>query len=433
MSSKLISLTGIHVFICQLICLCLPLFSFSQKSGNRIEIIESIDSVIHAAIKEYAFPGAVLLIATSDSILYKKGYGYHTYDSIRAVQANHLYDLASVTKVTAATLALMTLYEDSLLFLDDPIKKYISGFLLNKRGKTTIRQTLAHQAGWRSWIPYYQEMLKKDGTYKPRFLSVSESEKYSIRIHDNLYLTNKNYQYIKKQIRRSDFDLSRGYSYSGLFFYMVPELVERSVNLSFTDFLQDRVYDPLGADSLTFNPRSKYPDSLIVPTELDTFFRKVQIHGFVHDEGAILMNGISGNAGLFGTASSVANVWRPLMSDRSVDSMGVFSPQTVDVFTSVQFPNQGNRRGLGFDKPLLVYDSIKSSVSKFASSQSFGHSGYTGPLVWADPKNDLLFVFLTNRVYPSRSQRGIYDLNVRPKLHDLSYRLRAVYQNPYLE
>lgn len=398
--------------------------SFSQKNTKNSEIVSKIDSVMEMSIVNQAFPGAVVLIGTRDSILYHKAYGYHTYDSLIPVQTYHLYDLASVTKVTAATLALMKLYEDSLLFLDDPISKYIDGFKFNKRGKATVRSTLAHQAGWRSWIPYYQEMLDKQGNYKSRFFSNSYSNKYPIQIHDSLYLTEKNYQYIKRQIKHSDFEPGKGYEYSGLFFYMVPELVERLTGKSLIEYLDSNFYVPIGSNALTFNPLEKFQDSLIVPTEIDTFFRQQAIHGKVHDEGAVLMGGISGNAGLFGNAESLFRIWQMLLNDGIYDSVRFLKPSTIDLFTTVQYPNEGNRRGLGFDKPLLDYDPEKSSVSEHASSYSFGHTGYTGPLVWADPKSDLIFIILCNRVYPSRLQRQIYTRNIRPTLHDLAYSLR---------
>ena len=184
--------------------------AYSQKKQPYNEIVLKIDSAIRVAIKEEAFPGAVIWIGTKDSVLFNKAYGYHTYDSIIPVQTYHLYDLASVTKVTAATLALMKLYEDSLLFLDDPVKNYVKGFNLNRRGNATVRSTLAHQAGWRSWIPYYQDMLNKEGEYKSRFFSNEQSGKFPIAIRDSLYLTANNYTYIKRQIKHSDFKPGKG-------------------------------------------------------------------------------------------------------------------------------------------------------------------------------------------------------------------------------
>ncbi len=402
--------------------LCIgPYFSFSQNNGRSDSILLKIDSIFQYAIEERAFPGAVIYVNREDSVLLHKSYGYHTYDSIRPVRTHHIFDLASVTKVTAGTLLLMKLYDQGLIDLDRTVADYIPGFGMNKRGKATIRETLAHQAGWRPWIPYYQAMIGEDG-YKKRFFRQDSSENFPIKVKDGLYLTGKNYKYIKKQIKRSDFDVNRGYRYSGLFFYLIPELVQELSGSSFQDFLADSVYNIVGSKTTGFNPLERFPDSLIVPTELDTFFRNDQIHGTVHDEGAILMGGISGNAGLFSNAEDLAKVWSVFLNEGQHDTISILSPHVIDLFTTVQFPNNDNRRGLGFDKPLLKYDST-SNVAMSASYRSFGHTGYTGPLIWADPENDMLFIFLSNRVYPSRNQRQLYELNIRPAIHQLCYDL----------
>ncbi len=399
----------------------------SQSDSSVIQlsnaILSKIDSVMELAIRKQAFPGGVLHISLKDTVLIHKAYGYHTYDSVRPVERYHIYDLASVTKVTAATLSLMKLYDDGLIDLDGKVKDYVPGIgIWNKKANANIRETLAHQAGWRPWIPYYQDMINDKG-YKGRFFREEYSEKYPIKITDSLYLTRNNYKYIKRQIKRSDFDENRGYVYSGLFFYLIPEIVELQSGMAFEEFVQKEIYQKTGSLTTTFNPLDKYPESLIVPTELDSFFRQTQIHGTVHDEGAIVMGGVSGNAGLFSNATDLAKVWRMLLNDGMVDTTQIISSRTVDLFTTAQYPNEDNRRGLGFDKPLIQYNERVSSVAKDASFRSYGHSGYTGPLIWADPENDLLFVFLANRVYPSRNQRQIYELGVRPTLHQYCYDL----------
>ncbi|MFZ9045005.1 MAG: serine hydrolase domain-containing protein [Cyclobacteriaceae bacterium] len=399
----------------------------SQNLAKREQVFSQIDSVITDAIKHKAFPGAVLLIASKDSILLYQAYGYHTYDSIRQVQKYHLFDLASVTKVTAGTLALMKLYDQGLLDIDQPIKEYIQGFDFNKRGKTTVRRLLSHSSGWQSWVPYYKKMIKSPGVYKKKYFATSLSDKYPVEIADSLYFTKKGYDVIKRSIKKATLKEPKEYVYSGLFSYLIPELVENVAKVPFENFLKSNFYEAVNAESLGFNPLKSFPDSLILPTEIDTFFRMQAIHGKVHDEGAILMGGISANAGLFGSALDVHNVWQIFLNDGLIDSSYFLSKGTVDLFTTVQYPNEENRRGLGFDKPLLRFDSVKSSVAQRASHLSFGHSGYTGPLVWADPKEDVLFIFLCNRVFPNRLQRQIYDLNVRPTLHAFSYLLRDFY------
>lgn len=379
-----------------------------------------IDSIVNVAIKNEAFPGCVVYAARKDSLLFHKSYGFHTYDSITSVKDDDIYDLASITKIAGATLALMKLYDDGLLNLDDPINEYID--LNGKVGKVTIRQALAHQGGLHPWIAYHQVIRKKDGSFRKSDMSTSRDEQYDIEIADNLYLRNDFYEKrIKKLIRKSDVAGTPTYKYSGLFFYLVPELVEKLSGLSFEVYLNQNIYEPIGCETMGFLPTNSFQLERIPPTELDTFFREQLIHGDVHDEGAIMMNGISGNAGLFSNAKDLARVMNLLIENGRVDSTQLISPSTIQLFTTAQYPNLDNRRGLGFDKPLIKYDSLASSVAKDASFRSFGHSGYTGTIAWADPDNDLIFIFLSNRVYPSRTNRALYSLNIRPNIHQLLY------------
>ena len=372
-----------------------------------------------------AFPGAVLFVQLKDSTIVHKAYGFHTYDSLRKVQTHHLLDLASVTKVTGATLALMKLYDMGLIRLDNPINQYFPE-IKGKRGKVTIRALLAHQSGWQSWIAYHQEIRDKHGELKKKYVASTSSERYDFKLAEGKYLRSDFYERIKKFISKNNFNPEQGYVYSGLFFYLVPELVQKLTNQDFEAFLSQHFFEPLGAKSLVFNPLTVFADSLILPTEVDTFFREQAIHGWVHDEGAIMMRGISGNAGLFGNAADVGRVWQMLLNDGVVGDTFLLKPNTIQLFTSAQYPGQGNRRGLGFDKPLLEFDAKRSSVAKDASFRSFGHTGYTGPIVWADPDNDLLFVFLCNRVYPTRNQRMLYEMNLRPTVHQWLYEAAAI-------
>ncbi len=383
-----------------------------------ISIETKIDSIVAEAIRREAYPGCVIYASKGDSVFFFKSYGYHTYDSARRVAVNDIYDLASVTKVTGATLALMKLYDEGLIDLDDPIGRYIDK--VGRIGKASIRETLAHQAGLRPWIPYYQEVKKKNGRFKSNTVG-PQSESFNYALTDSLYLHKDFYSKIKKMIGKSKVSDEKVYRYSGLFFYLVPELVEKLTGTSYEKYLSENFYQPLGAETLMYNPLQQYNRNQIVPTEDDTYFRMEQIHGTVHDEGAITMKGISGNAGLFSNAEDLAKVWRMFLANGRRDTTQYLRPETIQLFTSTQYPNNENRRGLGFDKPLLEYDSTSSSVAKDASFRSYGHSGYTGTLVWADPEADLLFVFLSNRVYPTRENRNLYNLSVRPSIHQLLY------------
>ncbi|NQW27735.1 MAG: serine hydrolase [Flammeovirgaceae bacterium] len=398
------------------------------QNFTQIDILKSrIDSLVNLGIDNAAYPGAVLYVLHKDSLILNNSYGYHTYEGLVPMNVNHIFDLASVTKVSAGVLAIMKLYDLGLIDLDVGIKKYISGFKWNERGKATLRATLTHQAGWRSWIPYYQDLKKDDGSWNRRFFRSDSSAKFPIKITDNLYLTHNNYRYIKAQIKRSDFNPEQGMIYSGLFSYLIPEMVLNLTKKPLDIFLKDNFYDALMSKTTGFNPLLRFPDSLIVPTEIDTFFRMEPIHGTVHDEGAIMMGGISGNAGLFSNAEDLAKIWSLFMHKGILNGDTLIRPETIGLFTSMQYPEMGNHRALGFDKPLIVYNGKISSVAEEVGAGSYGHTGYTGPIIWADPENELLFIFMCNRVYPNRTHTTLYSLGIRPKIQALVYDLIKCY------
>ncbi len=392
----------------------------NTNTFHYLGLEKQIDSIIQAAINHEAFPGCVVYAAREDSVLFHKSYGFHTYDSIRSTRKDDIYDLASITKIAGATLSLMKLYEDGLIHLDDPINKYVD--IGGEFGRVTLRQALAHQGGLRPWIPYHQVIRKKDGTFRKKDIVAQQNEDHQFAITDQLYLRDDFYERrIKRLIGKTDVVKNPRYKYSGLFFYLVPELVETATGLQYEAYLQTQFLQALKNPTFGYKPAENFPLERIPPTELDTFFRNQLIHGNVHDEGAIMMKGISGNAGLFSNAEDLAKVMQLLIAEGKIDSVQLLSPQTIDLFTTAQYPNLENRRGLGFDKPLLRYDPALSSVAQSANPRSYGHAGYTGTLTWADPENGLIFIFLSNRVYPSRNNRALYQLNVRPTIHQLLY------------
>lgn len=401
-------------------------FTNSTLAGiDSVQLYHGIQTIINQAMDSMAFPGCQILLAKQGQVFYHKSFGYHTFDSLRSVQNSDLYDLASITKVTAATLALMKLTDQGKFDLDQTLGYYFP--LLSKTNKADlpIRKVLAHQSGLRSWIPYYSESQRKNGQYRRKTISPDSSSSYPNRVPGSDFFLHKDYREKKiyRMIKKSDLYPTQEYVYSGLIFYLLPELVERLSGDSFDDYLDENFYTPLGAKSLGFEPLKKFSSEQIAPTEVDTFFRMKRLHGVVHDEGAALMLGVSGNAGLFSNANDLAKVFQMLLNGGSYGGRKYLEPETIAEFTRCQYCDLDNRRGLGFDKPLIEYDSIKTSVAKLASPDSYGHSGYTGTLVWSDPENQLLFVFLANRVYPTRTNRKIYELNIRPKIHDLVYDL----------
>lgn len=382
---------------------------------------QKIDSIALEAVEAKAFPGMQVLIAKEGKIIFHKAYGFHTYEKNQEVQLDDLYDFASVSKITTALPALMKLHGEGKFKLDEPLKTYFPKFKRSNKAKLTYREILAHQAGLKPWIPYWTTAIKKNGKYKWRTLKNKETKNYNIKITDNLFL-HKNYKKkIYKAICKSPVSEIKEYKYSGLAFYIFPEIVSSLTEMDYETYLKKEIYEPIGATTLTYNPQRFFSKERIIPTERDTFFRHTQIHGTVHDEGAIMMGGVSANAGLFGTAEDLAKLMQLYLNGGKIGDRQIIAESSIQEFTKYQYPENENRRGLGFDKPLLEYDFEKSSVAKDASPSSYGHSGYTGTFVWVDPEYDLIYIFFSNRVFPTRNNRKIYEMNVRPNIHQVIY------------
>lgn len=388
---------------------------------NKDSLFKKVGIIMQEALDSMAFPGATVLAAKSGKVFLYKTWGYHTYDSLRPVRQGNIYDYASITKVAAATPALMKLNESGLLDLDEPLKDLYPRFWWSNKRNLTPRRMLTHSAGLKAWIPFWRNTLRKNGHFKRKTFARDSSEKYPLKVVDSLYL-HKNYRKkIYRAIRKSPVTDKGAYVYSDLSYYLYPEIVEERTGIPFESFLKNTFYRPLGAFSLTYNAYQYFPKEKIIPTEQDTFFRMQLLHGTVHDEGAAMLNGISGHAGLFGSAVDLAKLFQMYLNGGSYGDKTFLQPATLEKFTTTPFEEEGNRRGIGFDKPLLEYHPQKSSTAKAVSPSTFGHSGYTGTLVWADPEHEVLFIFLSNRVYPTRENRKIYTLNIRPRVQSAIY------------
>ncbi|MDA9833550.1 serine hydrolase [Flavobacteriaceae bacterium] len=365
-------------------------------------------------IQNRAFPGAQVLIFKNDSIQLNKSYGYQTYDSLNPITNSNLYDLASVTKVLASTLAFMKLYELYDIDLNKKVSSYIPLLKRSNKKNTSFKEVLSHSGGWIPYIAHQNLIYKKNGDYKNRTVSSKQNDKYPTQISDSLFIHKKYAKKILSRIKKTKIGDSGTYLYSGLWFFLLPELTLELSGLSFTGFLNTHFYSPLKLKRLTFLPSNQFPKDKIVPTEIDSLFRKKLVQGWVHDEAAAMMGGISGNAGLFANASSIAPLLKMFLQKGSIDGIQLLKPKTLELFTQRTFPQSENRRGLGFDKPSIKIDD--PYPSELVSPESYGHSGFTGTFIWVDPIDKSFVVFLSNRVYPSRNQRGLYELGIRRKL-----------------
>ena len=386
----------------------------------------NVQKIITNGIKNNAFPGAQVLVAKNGKIIFHKAYGYHTYDSIQPVALDDMYDLASVTKITAALPALMKLVDEGKLDLDAPFSTYWKRWKKEKdKRDITLREILAHQAGLQPYIVFLNEVFKKNKKLKRRFVHSSPNRRFQNQAYDGLFVKNKFNKKMYRLIDRSKVSAEKKYKYSGLAFLIFPQLIEQLTGESYDYYLEKNFYLPLNAPTMGFKPKTKDFTNFIVPTEVDTLFRHTLTQGWVHDENAALLGGISGNAGLFATATDLAKLMQMYMQYGVYDGKRYISEATVKEFTRVQFPENDNRRGLGFDKPSLNNSELplsKAYPAPEVGASSFGHSGFTGTFVWADPENQLVYIFLSNRVNPTRDNRNLYNLNIRPAVQQVFYK-----------
>jgi beta-N-acetylhexosaminidase len=390
-----------------------------EELGINRDNLLPIDSMVNDAIRKKIFPGCEVWAAKDGKVFFMKSYGYHTYNNDIPVSNTDIYDLASLTKVEASTLAVMHLVDDKKLELDQQLQVYLPYLKGTNKGGIVLRDLMAHQARLTPWIPFYTYTLK-DKKPDTTYYRSSISEDFPIRVADNMYLK-KNYQFvIYDSIAKSPLLKSNGYKYSDLGFYFIPEIVKDLVNKPFDDFVNRTFYRPLGLSTTGFLPRERFSLDRIPPTELDTVFRKQLVHGDVHDQGAAMLGGISGHAGLFSDANDLGIIAQMLLQGGKYGGVTYLDAETIKEFTQWQFPLNDNRRGLGFDKPQQDY-SPDGPCCKSASPASYGHSGFTGTYIWIDPETKLTYVFLSNRVYPSAENNKLASSNLRPKIHQVFY------------
>jgi len=397
-------------------------YTLPEDANMNADLLNrKIDSLMQQAMDLKAIPGGQILVARDQKVVFHKAYGYQSYFDTTKVKLSDVYDLASVTKIASVLPALMKLKDEGKFSLEAGIDTYLPYFKNSNKAGISMRKILAHQAGFKSWIPFWETTLRRNGTYKWKTIKKDSSARFPVKIAENMWLF-KNYEKeIYKQIKRSDLEKEQKYLYSGLAFYLFPGIIEKLSKEDFTSYLDANFYDKLGATSLTYNPMKKYDLDKIIPTENDFFFRKRPIHGRVHDEGAILMSGVSGNAGLFSNANDVAKLMQMYLNKGTYAGVNYISEATIEEFTKYQFPENDNRRGLGFDKPSLGERSINGNTAISASDASFGHTGFTGTMVWMDPETKLLYIFLSNRVQPSRNNTLLYKLNTRTNIQQVLY------------
>ncbi len=394
-------------------------YTIPEELGLDSGIITfKIDSIVNNALSVKATPGCVVELAKDGKVFFMKAYGNAVYGG-NPVKVTDLYDLASVTKVTAATLGLLSVYDQKKFDLDAPVKAYLPKFKRSNKADIKWRDILTHKARLKAFIVFWKEAQRPDGTWKKRTFSTEHSRRYPVSIvRDSLFIHRNYAKKMFRGIRDSELNKEEGYVYSDLSFMLYPQIVSSLTGEEFETYLKKNFYSQLGATSLTYNPLRFYKPEEIIPTEVDTFFRKTLVHGQVHDEAAAMMGGVSGHAGLFGNANDVMKVWQMYLQKGYYGGKQFISEPTMNEFTRYQYPEIKLRRGIGFDKPSFEYT---GNAPRFASPDSFGHTGFTGIMTWADPATNMSYVFLSNRVYPTRDSPMLSRLNVRTEIMDVIY------------
>ena len=404
-------------------------YTLPEEVGlNSYRFNESVDSIVNNALINKAFPGCNVFIAKDGKVIFRKAYGFHTFEERVPAQLDDIYDLASVTKVSGALPALLKLYEEGKYQLDKPFSTYWpdwrKGFLHpSNKSDLTARELLTHQAGLIPDVLFWKETVNDKGLMNKWYRS-EEDERFNLEVAPGLYLDKGFNKHVYKAIRKSPLNSRGKYVYSDLFFVMAPAVITRLSGMNYTDYLDQNFYRPLGATTVTYRPSRKFSDDQIVPTEYDNYYRKRLIHGSVHDESSAVLGGISGNAGLFASANDLAKIVQMYVQFGTYGGRKYLNHSTMEEFTRIQFPQNKNRRALGFDKPLIdnqKFDRENSYPCPAVSPQSFGHSGFTGTFFWADPSNGLIYIFLSNRVYPTRENNKISEMNVRTDILQLVY------------
>ena len=386
---------------------------------NR-DTLALIDSIVNYAINIKAAPGCQVLVAKEGKVVYNKSFGYHTYDSLNAVSEFDVYDIASITKIAATLPVIMQKVDENSFDIDKPIIKYLSIDDTCSKAKLTPRKMLAHHARLWPWIPFYRETLTEKGGLNPEIYSSRQEGEFHIQVAHNLYMSETYRDTIVDRVIHSKMRDDKGYKYSDLAYYILKEIVEDQEESSLKDLVQERIYEDLGANFTTYHPLEKFNETSIVPTEDDDYFRNQLLRGYVHDPGAAMQNGIGGHAGLFSNANDLAKLMQMYMNGGNYGGKRYIEEETLEEFTECQYRRKDNRRGIGFDKPVL--DDSDGPTCKEATASSFGHSGFTGTIVWADPEHELIYVFLSNRIHPSADNSLLVKENIRTRIQEVIYK-----------
>ncbi len=407
--------------------------------------LSEIDTIVNVAIQKGAMPGCQVLAAKNGVVFYHKSFGYQTYDTLRPVKNSDIYDIASITKISATLPAVMKLYEDGIIKLANKLSVYLPEMKKSNKKDVILLDILTHQARLKPFIPFYERTIEplnpKESlitsafsTQNPLKIGTKQYANRNVRYREGLYTSKPNMLhnvqvatdlYILNSYSDSIFAISKEskllsakeYKYSDMDFFYLFWIIERVTQQPLNEYVERNFYSKLGANTMGYMPLNRFEADRIAPTENDVLFRKQVIKGYVHDPGAAMMGGVCGHAGVFSNANDLAKLMQMYLNKGTYGGEQYFKPTTVDYFTSCPFCASHNRRGIGFDKPEM--NSSNGPTCQCVSDKSYGHSGFTGTFTWADPETGLLYIFLSNRVYPDASNVKLSELDVRTKIQEV--------------
>ncbi len=407
--------------------------SLKTKAINRLQYglpetvglssygLKKVDSLANLVVKQAMAPGLQLLIAKKGKVVYHKTFGHHTYNKRQKVKPGDIYDVASMTKIMATLPMVMKLVDSGTINIDTRLKKLSKELRKSNKDTLTIKQVLSHYGRLKPWIPFYLKTLDSgSGKLLAQYYQRRRSKNFSVKVADDLYLRTDYKDSIVKMVLESGLRNRLEYRYSDLPYYLMKDYIEKIYDQGLDKLVQDNFYKSIGANNTTYNPLQKFNKKLIIPSENDTYFRNQTVHGYVHDMGAAMLDGVGGHAGIFSNANDVAKLMQMYLQGGNYGGEQYLEKATIDSFNTCYYCPENNRRGVGFDKPQL---GEKGSTCGCVSMDSFGHSGFTGTYTWADPDEEIVYVFLSNRTYPTMSNRKLIKTNIRTEIQ------RAIYES----
>lgn len=394
-------------------------FGLPEEVGINRNDLKKIDSIAKKGIDEMAYPGCQVWFAKDGIVVVDEAYGHHTYQGEQAVLNSDLYDLASITKIAGSAAALMKLTDRGDFKLDNRLCDYLSEWVdTTDYMQLSMREILAHQAGLTPWIPFYTKTVTK-GVPRYDVYSLARSETYPLRVAREFYIRSDYPDRMFRQILNHDL-ADKKYKYSDIGYYFALRIIEKQSGQRMEEFLASEFYRPLGLTTMGYRPLERFEKSRIAPTEYDRYFRNQLVHGDVHDPGAAMLGGVGGHAGLFSNANDLGVLMQMYLNGGVYGGEKYFDSTVINDFTRCQYCESDNRRGASFDKPLT--DGSEGPSCGCTSLEAFGHQGFTGTVTWADPQEEVVYVFLSNRVYPDANNKKLLELNIRTEIQKVFYK-----------